>query len=497
MRFAAIARKDGVNLSVASILGQTTLVDLASKTRLLLGNDEPIQKQPPCWSLGITNPKTFIRDVISPCIAMEDFSVVDVLRTTEFQRPFIKNQRCTYFLVDIPGRLDENRLKGACQALIEKHDILRTVFLPYGDSFVQVVIRHIDISIPILETDHDPVIFSESICRKDSETGVPFGTPSFQPTIVSQHKSRHVLILRLSHAQYDGVSMPVLYQDIVAAYLGKTITPAVADFSTYINSRLKEQPAASYRFWREFLQGSSMTYLDGLSLSAADTNNHPATETRISREIQLPIPPPGITIATLFKGAWSFVLASLKSQSDVVFGQVVNGRSIPMDGVEQVIGPCVNIIPVRVTIDPAWTALDLLCHVQDQHSRTVPFETLDLQDIVANCTPWPQTTRLGSIAQCQNIDSDPNLSIDGLKCTTTAAAFPTEVTEDFYIVASPMSDRLVIDISVSSKMMSMKSAETIIEMVSETISKFSSKPGDRLSLLGNLTAREPYCNAAS
>jgi hypothetical protein len=136
--------------------------------------------------------------------------------------------------------------------------------------------------------------------------------------------------------------------------------------------------------------------------------------------------------------------------------------------------------------------LDLLYHVQDQHSRAVPFETLDLQDIVANCTPWPQTTRLGSIAQCQNIDLDLKLSIDGLKCTTTVAAFHTEVTEDFYIVASPMSDRLVIDISVSSKMMSVKSAETIIEKVSETISKFSSNPGDRLSLPENLTAREPY-----
>jgi hypothetical protein len=98
-------------------------------------------------------------------------------------------------------------------------------------------------------------------CRGDAKTPVPLGVPSFQLTLVSsQRDSQSVVILRLSHANYDGVSMPVLYNDIAAAYMSKPAT-ATSNFSSYMQHRLSQQTAPAFDFWREFLRDASMTRL--------------------------------------------------------------------------------------------------------------------------------------------------------------------------------------------------------------------------------------------
>jgi hypothetical protein len=483
MKTVALARKEGLEISVASLL-KTTLVEVASTTRQSVRDDVAIRSQPPCASLDITKPEEFIRDVISPRIPLENFSVVDVLPTTEFQRLCIRSRWCTYFLLNIPAHLDENSLRRACEATVQKHDILRTVFLPYQDGFVQVILHHIDTPLQTLETDQSLILFAESHCQKDAETPVPLGVPSFQLTLVSSRRdSQNVVILRLNHANYDGVSMPVLYNDIATAYMSKS-NAAAPSFSLYMQHRLSQQTAPAFDFWREFLRNASMTQLPGPSLGAS--NNNKETEIRASREISLPSPPPGITIATLFKAAWSFVLARLTSTQDLVFGQVVSGRNLPMNGAERVVGACVNIVPTRVTIESSWTALDLLYHVRDQHSRTIPFETIDLEEIFEKSTEWEKGTGFGCIAQCQNIDIEPKFELAGVECTSRALAFQTEVTKDFYIVALPVGERLVVEIAASTRMLSAESAESIVGMVCDACLSFASEPDELLSLPSEL-----------
>jgi hypothetical protein len=279
--------------------------------------------------------------------------------------------------------------------------------------------------------------------------------------------------------------MPVLYNDIAAAYMSKPAT-ATSNFSSYMQHRLSQQTAPAFDFWREFLRDASMTRLSVPSLGASNDNTE--TEIRVSREISLPSPPPGITIATLFKAAWSVVLARLTSTKDLVFGQVVSGRNLPMNGAERVVGACVNIVPTRITILPSWTPLDLLYHVRNQHSRTIPFETIDLEEIVEKSTEWEAGTGFGCIAQCQNIDTEPKFELAGVECTSRALAFPDEVTRDFYIVAEPRGERLVVEIAASNRMVSAESAERIVGMVCDNCLNFAAEPDELLSLPSELFA---------
>lgn len=130
-----------------------------------------------------------------------------------------------------------------------------------------------------------------------------------------------------------------------------------------------------------------MTYLDPHSLGG---QIQPASQVLIHlrKTIKFPTTPTDITMATVFKAAWALILARSTRQQDIVFGQVVNGRGVLLDGVEKVLGACVNIVPVRVIIQPQGSALALLRQVQDQHIRTLPFETANLEEIVRQSTPW-------------------------------------------------------------------------------------------------------------
>jgi non-ribosomal peptide synthetase component F len=112
-----------------------------------------------------------------------------------------------------------------------------------------------------------------------------------------------------------------------------------------------------------------------------------------------------ITTATVVKAAWAYVLAQASASGDVVFGHTISGRNAAVEGVENMIGPCVNLVPVRVRFgERGWTARDLLRYVQDQQVANMPHEVLGFRDIVRHCTAWPDWTYFTSTVQHQNID---------------------------------------------------------------------------------------------
>ncbi|KAE8155605.1 acetyl-CoA synthetase-like protein [Aspergillus tamarii] len=475
MKLASLARQEMLNLSTVDVFGHPKLSDLAAAVGQTPYHYAPTAKPCPFSLLGTVDLQFFLRQINACGTLFEADDIIDALPTTQFQHDYvINNKQCTYFHLYIPGNIDNDRLRKAWGSIVKQHAILRTVFIHYKDDIIQVILRQIDIQISKRTSGQDLIAFSKSLSREDSVLPVPLGALPFQLTLVSHGVSRHVLIVRLSHAQYDGFSIPKLYTDLAAAYHGNGLS-ATTDFSFHIQHRLLQKSTKAYQFWRGYLRGSSMTSLDHRVLGGDPSAV--AVSVNAIKEISLPILPSGITVATVVKAAWSFVLVRLTRQRDLVFGHVVNGRSLQRS--ENISGPCVNIIPVRVTLQPSWTAWDLLNHVQSQHMRSMAFETSDLRDIVKHSTQWPADTRFGSIVQHQNIEMNTQISLDGIECTSATVAFPP-VTKDFFVGSIPRGDRLEIRLSASSKMISLASADDVVEQVCATISKFSLDPSNPL-----------------
>jgi aryl carrier-like protein len=474
MRLAGAARADGCNLGVADVFNHPVLSRLAVAASSSC-SEISVASEPTPFSL--LSPGTYEQITLS--LPFSKDILQDALPTTQLQADWVHSQQCTYFLLEIHGPVDLDRLRAACQYLCVKHPLLRSVFMPSDYGVLQVILRQLDTDMARFPSDQDPLAAAKSICRQDANTPLPLGTPPFKVSLVSRNDHHHVLITRLSHAQYDGVCLPVLYHDLAAAYQGEALHPA-PNFSAYLQYRLSQRNQGVYQFWKEFLHDATMTTLDysiigGVDSSAIETAVH------VTRRIPLPSPPPGITMATVVKTAWSYVLARLTHRTDLVFGHVVNGRSVPIPESDRILGPCVNIIPVRVILQPQWTAFDLLAHVQSQYSRLLPFETSEMRDIVEHCTSWSSRTRFGSIVQHQNITQNPHFSMEGAECMSTAVAFPP-VTKEFYVVSEPDNDHLQVSISATTRMVDPVSAGQILGQVCDAISSFSGHSDQLLSL---------------
>jgi hypothetical protein len=150
-------------------------------------------------------------------------------------------------------------------AIVEQHTILRTVFIPYKNDIVQVILRQIDTPLSKSTSGQDLIAFSKSLCREDSVTPVPLGVPPFRVALVSRGASRHALVVRLFHAQYDGFSVPIIYTDLTAACHGNGLS-AATDSSFHMQHRLSQKSTTPYQFWREYLQDSSVAFLDHCAL---------------------------------------------------------------------------------------------------------------------------------------------------------------------------------------------------------------------------------------
>jgi amino acid adenylation domain-containing protein len=466
MMLVTMARKVGIEFSVTSVFQHPKLCDLAIAAKpgspRLVGYTESYQ---PFSLLNLTDSETFILDQVANGRPFEQIDVIDVLPTTQFQREQIHRDLRHYFMVHIPGSVDVPQLENAIERVVEKYEILRTVFVPLHNTLAQVTLRRLVSFFNIIEITSDVKVAAKALSQEDCLASLTTGTPYFKSTLVTGLEES-VLIIRISHAQYDGVSFPLLYSDLSRAYQGHSLALA-RHFSDYMRCRVNFHSPQAWKFWRELLQGSSMTQLDPCSFGGYAS---PGSEVLIHRRttISLPTLPEDITIATVFKAAWGLTLARLTGLSDIVFGQVVHGRSVPLDGVENILGPCVNIIPVRVPLQREWRSIDLLNYLHHQHACTQAFDTIDFEDIVSQSTSWPSQTRFGSITQHQNMSITSQVKFDSLECTTETHS-STDIPETCYAVSTPQGSALMIEIVASSHMLSTESADRLLAGLSNMI----------------------------
>ncbi|RKP35817.1 hypothetical protein BJ085DRAFT_35489 [Dimargaris cristalligena] len=88
-----------------------------------------------------------------------------------------------------------------------------------------------------------------------------------------------------------------------------------------------------------------------------------------------------ITPYTLIKAAWSLLLSRYTDQSDVVFGNTVSGRALPLPGIESLLGCFINTVPFRVSLKYEMSVIELVTMIHRDSQKMVPFEHLHLSKI--------------------------------------------------------------------------------------------------------------------
>ncbi|EGE07648.1 nonribosomal peptide synthase [Trichophyton equinum CBS 127.97] len=499
MRLVGAARDEGLSLTVADVFRNPVFEDMVAVIRVASmmnsyadGADmDDFNAQSQAIRSAATselyqrfslvkapNIDAFLQNNIIPKVGVFKGGMVDVLPVTDFQALAITGSllesrwMLNYFYLDGNGVLDLRRLKRSFIRLVHSVDILRTVFLPSGDRFLQVVLRKMRPDFFVYETESNLDEFVAMLQQRDREQGPRLGEAFVNFTVVKEKDSNHHrIVMRLSHAQYDGVCISKIFSAIQAGYDDEPL-PVMSSFASYVRSSASTITSDHYQHWKTLLKGSKMTEI--VRREGPNYRRSAGATSQLKQTVLLPAIAHGnITTATVIKAAWAMVLAQLSGSPDVVFGHTISGRNTTVPGVESTVGPCLNIIPVRVQFNERWTALDLLRFVQDQQVRNMSYEALGFREITKHCTEWPDWTNFTTVVQHQFASVTGEMTL-GRNTYTIGAVGTEEDFSDFSVVSSLQEGdkcEIALGFSLNSSITPIF-AQKVLNMLCNTISNF-------------------------
>lgn len=391
MRIVSALRLEGYHLSVADMFRNMKLRSMAdSIVDIPAGPEKLATVYSPFSLLDSADLDAFLSETVRPHLADSSWTIQDVLPATDPQQRDVKatvfapRSAIQYNMLYLEKSVDTSRLLESFQNLVSRHPILRTVFIQQNDRIMQVVVEDMSTSVSEHCTDEPLDTFCKTLAAENIriDSSFAFGA-QYLHLFTVQGSEGNALMIRISHAQYDGISFPELLRQLEMRYRGMEITPS-APFSSYIQYQ-SDSRVENINYWRNTLQGSSPTEIAPL----AESNSKTAF---IKKSIDVSGRSPDITVATLLTAGWAKVMAQLLGISDIAFAGIVSGRNVDLSGVDAMMGPCYQYMPVRVKFEPGWTATHLLNHVRDQYLEGSQHATLGFQEILDECTNWPPTT---------------------------------------------------------------------------------------------------------
>ncbi|MEW1635333.1 amino acid adenylation domain-containing protein [Streptomyces sp. NPDC093801] len=312
-----------------------------------------------------------------------------------FHALFDEEERDVYvaqLLLDLDGPLDAARLRAAADTVLERHASLRAGFLRRTTGEPAQVVQR-GVRAPWRETDLSGLGETERTAAVDALLAEDRATrfdlarpPLLRFTLVRTGPLSHRLLLTYHHIVMDGWSWPVLVRELLALHHADDAPLGpVTPYSAFLSRLHGRDTAAAQDAWTRALDG-----LPG-GTRTAPVSPPPGSvlpdrvETYLSESLteRLGALARGhrITSGTLLQGAWALLLGRQIRSEDVVFGAIVSGRDPGLPGVADIVGLCINTVPVRVRIDPTETLAALFERLQDEQARLIDHHHLGLVEI--------------------------------------------------------------------------------------------------------------------
>ncbi len=299
------------------------------------------------------------------------------------------------------GRLDAAALRASLDALVERHEALRTTFPERDGAPVQVVHPPAPVQLPVVDLRALPPGAGEREAKRLAgvEALRPFDLargPLLRSALLRLDGDDHVLLFTLHHVISDGWSMDVLVSEVSAVYAaarkGETVLlPALpiqyADYAVWQRARLGgEALEEQIGFWKESLRGAPPlleipTDRPRAAEQGARAGCHGFTlPAEVAARLRALSRRERATLFMTLLGGWQALLSKYSGQDDVVVGTPVAGRTrVETEGL---IGFFVNMLPLRTDLagDPTWT--ELLARVRSGALRAYDHQELPFERLV-------------------------------------------------------------------------------------------------------------------
>jgi len=336
------------------------------------------------------------------------------------------------------GALDRMSLQAAVQALVARHEILRTTFIDTGGSPQQLIADELTIDVEfstlVMETATTADVTLKA--RLNDLAKQPFVLdigPLMRVHVVETGVREQVLLLVIHHIIADGWSMSVLFGELSAAYnaFRRGETPSwsplpvqYADYAVWQRDRLSgAELTRQIGYWRDQLDGVPPL------LELPTDRPRPAVQShrgaRVSRSLSAELSGAVSGLARnedstqfmVLAATFAVVLGRYAGTHDVVIGTPIAGRG--QTELEGLIGFFVNTLVLRIRFDGNPTFRELLARVRTSALDAYAHQDLPFEKLVDELRPERNTGRTPIVQVMFNLHNEPNYTsgFDALEAT--------------------------------------------------------------------------------
>lgn len=318
---------------------------------------------------------------VLPCTPLQEAMIMPLLNHSSITA----DNAVTYynqmlFRLYIPYKV----IMGLWDKVIQRHEILRTIFVTTDNirhPVVQIILDNYNHTWQILKTEEAAVYKRASQHMISVSNITAFSRPPLALAIIQTENSGDYLSFVCHHAMYDGISMQIVLSEIEAMYHGRQI-PAPPPLEPFI--RATQVPHLGQEsFWKQLFldfQPTSLRckdYADDTMARSVRINASDRSLTSVESQLR----EIGISMLSLIQTAWAITLSMLTRKSDVSFGNVVTGRSISLDMVDNLVAPCFNTLPIRKHLSSSSFLIDLMQDFQNLHAKMSQYQFTSLRRI--------------------------------------------------------------------------------------------------------------------
>ncbi|WUI31184.1 amino acid adenylation domain-containing protein [Nocardia sp. NBC_00416] len=364
--------------------------------------------------------------------------------------------------VRLSGRLDISALRGAIADLVERHEVLRTVY-PETDAGPEQVVLDPARAIPglavhtVTESGIPAAMLDLMSTLFDITTEVPLRVALL---LVEGAADEYVLALVVHHIAADGSSFGPLTRDLMVAYAARSggaapqwapLPVQYADYSIWQRGLLGSESdpeslgAQQIAYWRSTLAGLP----DQLELPL--DRPRPAVQSFAGGRVQFRIDAdlhralldlaqgPNATLFMVMQSAFAVLLAQLSGTDDISVGVPLAGRGEA--ALDDLIGMFVNTLVFRTRVDRGESFRDLLARQKEDDLQAFANADVPFERLVEIQNPVRSTARHPLFQVClsfQNL-APTTLELPGL--TVAEVDFDTERSQfDLHLTLADMYD---------------------------------------------------------
>ena len=374
MRLVAAARAEGILLRVLDIFRKPNLCEMAKACSYRDGNDGTTFS-PFSLTANSDGFDQLLDEIVQQC-GVEKQRLADAYPCSPLQEGLITSSikqpgaYVAHNLFRLPEAVDIKRLKAAWERAVTEMEILRTrVVHTTSSNFVQVVLHQENIEWRTAERVEDvtdaPMLLPESN-----------GSTLRRFTLITGLEN--YFVLSIHHALYDGMSLPKMLRRVEEIYSGDASTPTNVSYSHFIQYVSQIDPQESNQFWLSKFDGLQALNFPRLSSTASIGSTGTLAYT-----VQLPsrVSGTGITLPTMIRAAWAMVVSAHTGSEDVVFGETMTGRDVPVDGIIDILGPTLTTVPTRIQVQRTLSIMEFVQNVNQMAMEVIPYQHAGLQNI--------------------------------------------------------------------------------------------------------------------